>query len=123
MPPTGAQGLWKEEWTSTSSNPENSVFGLTSCAEPGVRGKGSAELGATQPGSKDAPQIVLTGWYRAAGTDPKRAWTQALVKKVDSRGDRRTSSSIPTAQRTGAARKSPGGRVYANGTTSVVSPK
>jgi hypothetical protein len=78
-------GLWKQEWTVASSSPENGTYGLASCAEPGSHGQGSAELGSTKPGATDAPQIVLTGWYREAGTDPKRIWKQAAVKKIDSR--------------------------------------
>src|SRR5580698_912858 len=77
--------LWKEEWNVTSAQPENGLFGLASCAGQTVRGKGSATQGFLAPGSKDAPQIVLTGWYREAGSDPKRPWKQGEVKQVSGR--------------------------------------
>jgi hypothetical protein len=79
------QARWKQEWTVSSTHPENGIYGLASCAEPGSHGQGSAELGSIKQGATDAPQIVLTGWYREAGTDPKRVWKQAVVKKLDSR--------------------------------------
>jgi hypothetical protein len=64
--------LWKQEWSVVNSHPqgETGAYGLASCSEQG---------------SKDAPQIVLTGWYREAGSDPKRPWKQAILKKLDSR--------------------------------------
>jgi hypothetical protein len=64
--------LWKQEWSVSNSHPqgETGAYGLASCAEQG---------------SKDAPQILLTGWYREAGSDPKRPWKQAVLKKLDSR--------------------------------------
>jgi hypothetical protein len=64
--------LWKQEWSVLNSHPqgETGYFGLASC---------------TEQGSKDAPQIVLSGWYRDAGSDPKRPWIQAILKKLDSR--------------------------------------
>src|SRR5271170_2685416 len=64
--------LWKQEWSVLNSHPqgENGTYGLASCAAQG---------------SKDAPQIVLTGWYREPGSDPNRTWKQVELKKLDSR--------------------------------------
>jgi hypothetical protein len=64
--------LWKEEWSVDNSHPQGETgnYGLASCSEQG---------------SKDAPQIVLTGWYRETGSDPNRPWKQAMVTKLDSR--------------------------------------
>jgi hypothetical protein len=64
--------LWKQEWSVENSHPqgESGVYGLASCSEQG---------------SKSAPQIVLTGWYREAGSDPNRPWKQAVLKQVPSR--------------------------------------
>ncbi len=69
--------LWKQEWSVVNSHPqgETGAYGLASCAEEGSFGQIS----------KDAPQIVLTGWYREAGSDPNRPWKQAVVKKLESR--------------------------------------
>jgi hypothetical protein len=64
--------LWKEDWSVTNSHPQGETgrYGLASCFEQG---------------SKDAPQIVLSGWYREPGADPNQPWKQAVVKKLDSR--------------------------------------
>ena len=72
--------LWKQEWSADSSVPSaTGTFGLSSCAEWG---------------SKEAPQVVLTGWYREPAVDKgsgdkkdekKRIWKQVEVKKVNSR--------------------------------------
>ena len=69
--------LWKQEWSVVNSHPqgETGAYDLASCSEQGSFGQIS----------KDAPQIVLTGWYREAGSDPNRPWKQAVVKKLDSR--------------------------------------
>ena len=71
------QVLWKEEWSVTNSHPqgESGSFGLASCLEQG---------------SKEPPQIVLSGWYREPGADqkrpdPNRPWKQADIKNVASR--------------------------------------
>jgi hypothetical protein len=70
---------WKEEWSVESHkenpHPETGVYGLASCTEPAT----------LEQSTKDAPQIVLTGWYREAGSDPKRPWIQTIVNKVASR--------------------------------------
>lgn len=63
---------WKQEWTAESSTPASSgYYGLRSCY---------------QQGYKEAPQIVLTGWYKQTDEDPKaqkkEVWKQAEVKKV-----------------------------------------
>lgn len=74
--------LWKQEWSVVNSHPqgETGAYGLAACAEEGL-----AEPGSAGRVSKDPPQIVLTGWYREAGSDPNRPWKQAVVKKLDSR--------------------------------------
>jgi hypothetical protein len=74
--------LWKEEWSVLNSHPQGEIgtYGLPSCAEPAS----ATQLLAT-PQSKEPPQLVLTGWFRAAGSDPNRPWTQAQLNKVSSR--------------------------------------
>lgn len=67
--------LWKKEWSVDSSSASTTgsttgSYGLPSCVDWG---------------SKDTPQIVLTGWYKEGGFDPKLPWKQAEVKKVTSR--------------------------------------
>jgi hypothetical protein len=67
--------LWKPDWSADSSVPTaTAAFGLSSCLEQG---------------SKDAPQIVLTGWYKETNPDPKEAkkeiWKQVEIKKAASR--------------------------------------
>jgi hypothetical protein len=67
--------LWKQEWSADSSVPTGiGSFGLSSCEEQG---------------SKEPPQIVLTGWYKQVDADPKEEkkelWKQVEVKKVASR--------------------------------------
>ena len=72
--------LWKQEWSAANSAPAGSApssapgatgsFGLPSCEEQG---------------SKEAPQIILTGWYKEGTGDPNQAWKQVAVKKVASR--------------------------------------
>ena len=50
-----------------------------------MRPEGLAAQSAAVQISKDPPQIVLSGWYRELGPDPKRPWKQAVLKKLDSR--------------------------------------
>ncbi len=65
------RSLWKQEWSADSSVPSAiGSYGLASCSDWG---------------SKDAPEIILTGWYRDSDPDPKRPWKQAEVKKAASR--------------------------------------
>ncbi len=74
--------LWKQEWSVENSHPQGEIgtYGLASCAEEGLAAQSAAaEI------SKEPPQIVLTGWYREAGSDPQRPWKQAELKKVASR--------------------------------------
>jgi hypothetical protein len=64
--------LWKQEWTADSSIPTGfGNYGLRSCYDWG---------------SKEPPQIVLTGWYKQTSEDPKakekQVWKQVAMKKV-----------------------------------------
>lgn len=36
-------------------------------------------------GSKDAPEYILSGWYRESGADRKEPWKQGAVRKVSER--------------------------------------
>jgi hypothetical protein len=36
-------------------------------------------------GSKDAPQYLLTGWYKEGGPGSKLPWKQAVMKQVSSK--------------------------------------
>jgi hypothetical protein len=64
--------LWKQQWSADSAVPTaTSLYGLSSCEESG---------------SNKAPQIILTGWYKEKGPDPKEdIWKQIELKKVASR--------------------------------------
>jgi hypothetical protein len=76
------QNLWKEEWSVVNSHPQGELgsYGLASCAVEGlVPQSAAAEI------SKEPPQIVLTGWFREAGSDPNRPWIQTVLNKVPSR--------------------------------------
>ncbi len=62
---------WRNEWSSDSSRPSSSGrYGLDSCYTWG---------------SKDAPQYLLTGWYKKGGAGSKLPWKQAVVKQVSSK--------------------------------------
>jgi hypothetical protein len=67
--------LWKQEWSAASSAPSSAPsatgsFGLPSC---------------DSWGSKEAPQVILTGWYKEGAGDSNLVWKQIAVKKVESR--------------------------------------
>lgn len=62
--------LWKPEWSVESTKPANGSVGLDACNE--WRGK-------------DAPQYLLTGWYREPGDPKQHPWKQVEIKKVRSR--------------------------------------
>ena len=70
MPHSSRHSFWKQEFSVDSSHPETRSYGLDSCYELG---------------SKDAPQYVLSGWYRDGGPDSKLPWKQAMVKQITSR--------------------------------------
>jgi hypothetical protein len=63
---------WKQEWSAESTVPTaTSLYGLSSCEESG---------------SNNAPQIILTGWYKEQGPTAKDdVWKQVEVKKAASR--------------------------------------
>ncbi len=66
---------WKQEWSADSTvSTAASTYGLSSCETWG---------------SKDKPQIILTGWYKETTgdkkIDEKEVWKQVEVKKVASR--------------------------------------
>jgi hypothetical protein len=63
---------WKQVWSADSTVPTaTSLYGLSSCEEQGTN---------------KPPQIVLTGWYKEKGPDPKEdIWKQIELKKVPSR--------------------------------------
>jgi hypothetical protein len=81
------KALWKEDWSVDNSHPqgETGFYGLASCGEPSLAGAGAVQGRSAEQVSKDPPQIVLSGWYREPGPDPKRPWKQAVLKKLDSR--------------------------------------
>lgn len=67
--------LWKTEWAAASTESHVAErYGLSSCEAWG---------------SKEAPQILLTGWYKQPAADKKDAkkevWMQVQVNKVESR--------------------------------------
>lgn len=62
--------LWKQEWSVDSAKPGNGSIGLDSC---------------NAWRSKEAPQYVLTGWYRESGDPKEHPWKQAEIKKIQSR--------------------------------------
>lgn len=62
---------WRREWSSDSSRPATTGrYGLDSCYAWG---------------SKDAPQYLLTGWYKEGGPESKLPWKQAALKQVSSK--------------------------------------
>jgi hypothetical protein len=62
---------WRQEWSSDSSRPASTgKHGLDSCYTWG---------------SKEAPQYLLTGWYKEGGPGSKLPWKQAVMKQVSSK--------------------------------------
>lgn len=67
--------LWQREWSAVSGSASSvGTFGLSSC---------------DALGSKEAPRILLTGWYKKPGADAKQAkqelWKQVQIRKTASR--------------------------------------
>jgi hypothetical protein len=62
---------WRRAWSADSSQPSaTGRYDLDSCYAWG---------------SKDAPQYLLTGWYKEGGPESKLPWKQAEVKQVSSK--------------------------------------
>jgi hypothetical protein len=65
---THGHDRWKHQWAAESqSAPGSGRYWIDSCAEWE---------------SKDAPEYILSGWYREGAADKKLAWKQAAIKKA-----------------------------------------